>query len=193
MKPADGVKAGLLVDSASHALRDGSYGLKEFPERLEKILRTSAWKRRVIPQNDEEVEFASFAVFVETPILKGLGSTVEQVQKLCVGRGVVEALLDAALQGKHGGDKSNVNNVNVARPQGNARQRVIRRLRQEGKGGLLDQVLSGELSANAAAIEAGFRRPMRSVPIDSPASAINALLRVFTRRQLEAALRKAGT
>ena len=53
---------------------------------------------------------------------------------------------------------------------------------------LLERYEAGELSANAAAVEAGFRRPMRSVPVDTPDNAVRALLRVFTIDDLAQAI-----
>ena len=39
---------------------------------------------------------------------------------------------------------------------------------------LLARVESGELSAHAAAVQAGIRKPMRSIPVDTPEAAIRA-------------------
>ena len=57
---------------------------------------------------------------------------------------------------------------------------------------LLARVESGELSAHAAAVQAGIRKPMRSIPVDTPEAAIRALLRVFTVTDLAQALGKAA-
>lgn len=57
---------------------------------------------------------------------------------------------------------------------------------------LLARVESGELSAHAAAVQAGIRKPMRSIPVDTPDAAIRALLRVFTVTDLAQALGKAA-
>jgi hypothetical protein len=57
---------------------------------------------------------------------------------------------------------------------------------------LLDRIEAGELTANAAAIEAGFRRPMKSIPIDSPDAAIRALLKAFSVDDLAMALGRAA-
>jgi hypothetical protein len=64
---------------------------------------------------------------------------------------------------------------------------TLRRLARDNPE-LLDRVASGELSANSAAVLAGFRRPTKTVPIDSPRSAIRALLRVFSAEDLAKAL-----
>lgn len=71
--------------------------------------------------------------------------------------------------------------------RGNDQTYTLRRLARDNPE-LLDRVESGELSANAAATLAGFRKPMKSVPIDSPSSAIRALLRVFSKKDLQDAL-----
>lgn len=55
---------------------------------------------------------------------------------------------------------------------------TLRRLARDNPA-LLDKVEAGELTANAAAIEAGFRKPTKSIPVDSAESAVRALLRVF--------------
>lgn len=61
-----------------------------------------------------------------------------------------------------------VNNVdNKPRPRGNSQAATLRRLRKS-RPDLHAKVLAGELSANAAAIEAGFRKKMLSVPVDMP-------------------------
>jgi hypothetical protein len=46
---------------------------------------------------------------------------------------------------------------NNERPSGTSRQAAVRRLRKD-RPDLLEKVKAGELSANAAAIEAGFRK-----------------------------------
>lgn len=53
---------------------------------------------------------------------------------------------------------------------------------------LLARVEAGELSVNAAALEAGIRKRHKSIPVDSAESAIRALRRVFTDEELVEAL-----
>lgn len=60
---------------------------------------------------------------------------------------------------------------------------ALRRLARD-RPDLLDKVEAGDLTPNAAAIEAGFRRPMKSIPVDSPENAVRALLRIFTVDEL---------
>lgn len=68
---------------------------------------------------------------------------------------------------------------------------TLRRL-SRSRPDLLARVESGELSAHAAAVQAGIRKPMRSIPVDTPEAAIRALLRVFTVTDLAQALGKAA-
>jgi len=53
----------------------------------------------------------------------------------------------------------NINTVRSGRPDGTSKAYVVRRLVKMGRDDLLDRIEAGELSANAAAIEAGFRKP----------------------------------
>jgi hypothetical protein len=62
--------------------------------------------------------------------------------------------------------------------------RRLRTLRPD----LHQRVVDGELSVHAAMIEAGFRKPKMTVPVDSPEAAIRALLRRFTADDLREAL-----
>ena len=62
-----------------------------------------------------------------------------------------------------------------------------RRLRRD-RPDLYERVASGELSAHAAAVEAGISKQRRSVPIKNPHAAIAALMRVFTAGELRRAL-----
>ena len=53
---------------------------------------------------------------------------------------------------------------------------------------LVAAVLVMLMQAGFAMLEAGFRKPMKSIPIDSPESAVTALLRVFSKEELLSAL-----
>ena len=67
-----------------------------------------------------------------------------------------------------------VDNVN-SMPDGNEGARALRALRKK-RPELHARVVAGELSPNAAAIEAGFRHPMISVRADDAAAAVKSLL-----------------
>jgi len=75
-------------------------------------------------------------------------------------------------------------------PTGTSREATIRRLVKLGRDDLLDKVESGELSANAAAIEAGFRKKL--TPLEAARKAI-AKLTEEDRATLVAELIKENT
>lgn len=82
-----------------------------------------------------------------------------------------------------------VDNVHSSkdRPAGNSKEAGLRRLRKD-RPDLHELVMEGSVSINKAMVDAGFRRPTRTIPVDTPESAINALLRIFTKDQLRDAL-----
>lgn len=102
-----------------------------------------------------------------------------------------------AALGKHGGNHGNQhtkketcqdNNIILAKPvQGTSTTYTVARLKRD-RPDLAERVINGELSPNAAAIEAGIRKKTKSIPIDSPESAIKGLLKVFSLEQLRKAI-----
>ena len=70
--------------------------------------------------------------------------------------------------------------------RGTSRQYAIRKLRNDAPE-LHARVLAGELSPHRAIIEAGFRTPTISVPLD-PEGAARCLLRHFRGERLDAVL-----
>jgi hypothetical protein len=73
------------------------------------------------------------------------------------------------------GKKATDNNKSF---NGDSQQYLIARLKRDNPQ-LAESVIRGELTAHAAALAAGFRKPTKSIPVDSPESAVRALLRVF--------------
>jgi hypothetical protein len=67
------------------------------------------------------------------------------------------------------------------------RASFIARLKRDNPN-LAEAVIAGQLSANAAAIEAGFRKKRVSVVVDDARLAIKALLKHYTSDELLAAL-----
>jgi len=62
---------------------------------------------------------------------------------------------------QHSKDKGTVDDVNsssAGRPTGNSKAYVVRRLLKHGRRDLVDRIEAGEISANAAAIQAGIRK-----------------------------------
>jgi len=178
---------GQLVDALRIALSQ-TEGLDSTPAILRRVLDEDAWRDRIEHRTGEAYTFQTFEEFAEAMPLDGLGMRVGDIQAILKVRDEHDLLrrLDEACKGKPG--PKSVDNIHrTKRPSGTERSRALARLHRERRD-LYDQVLAGELSANAAAIEAGFRKPTASVPIDSARHAVEALLRRFDRDELQEAL-----
>lgn len=146
----------------------------------------------------------TFREFIESSPLRGLGESVADVERLLADEPDALARLREELTASVGAPEGNANAkksindiiINCSKPdlfdlppekpkrqkkteQGTRRDYTLTRLKQNAPE-LFEDVKAKRLSANAAAIQAGFRRPMRSIPIDSPKQAVRALLRVFS-------------
>jgi hypothetical protein len=86
------------------------------------------------------------------------------VEKLISEDAKALALFRKYTTAQHGGDrKSKADNVSLAPKRGTSRAYTLDRLRDE-RADLFARVQAGELSAHAAAIEAGWRK--RATPLD---------------------------
>ena len=77
---------------------------------------------------------------------------------------------------QHTGKVSNTDNSSAS--ERNSNPGILRRLARS-RPDLLGRVETGELSPNAAAVEAGFRRPRKSIPVDSAENAVRALAKAL--------------
>lgn len=164
------------------ALADGGFALKRVPEYALHLIEVQGW----LP------EFESLRELVEAPVLKGgFHDDVNRLEVLCA-RTAAEVPLREALgvgQGRRTDLNNNISEVR-SRPEGTARAYTLTRLQRQ-RPDLAKQVTDGELSANAAAIEAGFRKPTATVPIDTVEAAIRALARRFPIQDIAAAVEQA--
>ncbi|WP_407563344.1 hypothetical protein [Streptomyces sp. 184] len=167
---------GSVVDALSSALDRGGHGLSNVPVLLHRLLVEESW-RDFETIRGEQVHYDRFLDFVTTPPLKGLGTEIELVKRIVRDSSETLDLLDEALRGQHGGDRSKRDNITLApQPSGTSREAGLRRLRKD-RPDLHGQVLEGRLSTHAAMVEAGFRRKKISVPVDTPENTARALRR----------------
>lgn len=153
---------GEYVDGLRDALRTVAIGKttskSSLASCLRLVLRNESWRERVEPRTGDIFEFNSFAEFVTAPLLGGLSYDMETFKALVKGSDV-EGQVEAALVGKHGGDRSKIDNVKLGEVRtqgGNSRAYLLRRLERE-RPDLAELVKSGEMSAHAAAIQAGYK------------------------------------
>lgn len=153
-------------------LRDEAHAFTTGPQLLRRILEEGAW-REFRTRRGEVVRPASFAEFVTTKPLRGLGATVRLVQRVAAEDPDTVDLLDRELQRPP--SLHAVDNVHgTERPSGNSESAALRRLRKD-RPDLHADVLARKLSAHAAMVKAGFRRRTATIRTDSPKAVAKAL------------------
>jgi hypothetical protein len=175
-----------LVRHTETALRSGSESLGNVPALLRALLEEEAWREFSLPSG-EQVTYCGFGEFVVADPPRGLGATVDLVRRVVAESAETLDLLDQAMQGQHGGDRSKSNNVPLA-PAGNSSVKALRRLRKSAPE-LHAEVLAGRLSAHKAMIAAGFRPRTVSVRTDR-ADSLAASLRRNLKPDVLAELRR---
>lgn len=164
-----------LVESLSSATRHGGSALADAPVLLRRVLEEGAW-REFVTQRGDHVQPRSFREFVTTQPLKGLGVDMDLVERI-VGTSDPDLLrlLHEAKAGKPGrlpaGEKPMESIGNTGRAEYVA-ERLARDAPEQ-----YEQVRSGDLTLNAAAVLAGIRPKRISVRTDDPGSIASSLRR----------------
>lgn len=175
---------GDLCKMAMQCFRDVDGSLSSFPGLIKEIIREKAWERR--EHNGRIYELPSLLDLVTRKPLEGWGEDPEAIEALLESDSEALDLWEQATGRKRGGTGANRyqgkstdgDNVTICKPQrGNSKKGSIARLRRE-RPDLLKRVHNGELSANAAMIAAGLRKPTVTVTSD-PAAAVKTLRKKF--------------
>ena len=149
-----------LVDSLWEAVNHGGRALSEVPSIVSNILVSGAWKRRAI-RTGEIITHNRFVDFITTKPLAGCGWKPDMVESLIRDNAETLVLWREAMKGKEGGDKKGkttcYNITGDKSRTGTSRSYTLARLKHQ-KPELFQEVVDGKLSANAAAIAAGFRK-----------------------------------
>jgi hypothetical protein len=183
---------GVVVQSLRTQLLHGRDGLADVPVTLERVLREEAWRDRIDTNTRERFTFDYFPDFVAADPPAGLGASLDLVERIVRGTPVELVLHEARkTRGRRTDLADIISDVGRGGSHGTTRAYTLDRLKRE-RPDLLKRVDAGELSANAAAIEAGFRKPKATIPVDTPDAAIGALLRRFSHDELDSALRAAS-
>jgi hypothetical protein len=142
------------------SLHDSEHGLKIVPKLIKRALIEEVWKERIVHQFEKPIPaFPSFGAYIEARPPNGLGATLDLIERMVKHDEEALVLFRKATTGKHGGNrKSKNNNIILDKPkQGTSRAYTLDRLERE-RPDLFKKVEAGKLSANAAAIKAGFRK-----------------------------------
>jgi hypothetical protein len=177
------------VSQLRDAISEGAAGLSDVPMLLKCVLREGRWRERTI-KTGGTVRFERFEEFVATKPLEGLGADMGLIKRICSADPEAVDLLDRALQresSKHVGALDNIQGTREPAPTGTSAARAVRRLRED-RPDLHAKVIAGEVSPHAAMLEAGFRKPTITLPLD-PDAALRLIVKHFPREGVETLLR----
>lgn len=196
---------GMTIMSLAKVIRSGDFAVQGGPHWLKKAIIDKAWQDWVDAGGRHTWKESQFKQFIETQPPNGLGAHVETLFKIIAKDTEEWVLLHEAIRGEAGGANNpepkqdsqtgmftecTVNHDNVmvdgvstqSSNEGNSVSYAVRRL-GKNRPDLLDRVKSGELTCNAAMVEAGFRAETITIPND-PEKAARRLLRHFDGERL---------
>lgn len=176
------------VQGAQQAINEGGLALRQaLPGFVEEIVASRIWVSR---KDRRGKPFRDLRAFVEHEQWEGLGLRYADLIRFCEDRPAVARLLKAehAALSEPGAPEGNTNRANKVatvnvedEPKGgNGSGYTMRRLKRDAPE-LFDRVVSGELSPNAAARAAGFRRTVVQVTNAHPHGTATRLIERFGR------------
>jgi hypothetical protein len=155
--------------------------MSAMPGLVKRLLDEEAWRSFAAPAPAGFVEHDSFTSFLATGSPRGLGGRRDQLMALC---GIDEALKERVRQlldeevpqaAPRGGDRRSAEfQTSATHLKENTAEHLLSRLKR-ARPELAERVVRGELTANAAAQQAGIRKPR--IVLTSPASIAAALRR----------------
>lgn len=152
------IEKGQLVVTTVQCFTRVNGSLSNFPGLLKRVITERAWEKRM--QNGRLIELPNlYALVTEKPI-RGWGQDPAKIEAVIRDDAEVLAMWREAMTGeKHKKrTKDDVYNVNIiSRFDGNSRAYTVSRLKNQ-RPDLFNEVKEGKMSANAAAILAGFRK-----------------------------------
>lgn len=149
---------GSLVQGFWDAVNRGTGSLANVAPLVRRIIETGAWRERV--HDGTTFTNDTFLDFIVDPPLKGCGWQPDKVEALIKDEPETLALWRGATTGRAGRPSKKHDNIMNSRPgaQGTSRAYILDRLKRE-RSDLFRRVVAKELSANAAAVAAGWRKP----------------------------------
>lgn len=136
------------------------------PMMLKNVIEEEQWKHC---SDRHGKAFTSFEAFVKHELWEGLGSTIDDLKVFCRKRDDVRKKIDEVVEampkplsfteaGAIGGRGHKASSVTTGF-KGRGATYQLKRLKRD-RPDLADKVVSGEMSAHAAALEAGFRKKL---------------------------------
>jgi hypothetical protein len=144
----------MLCQSLDKSLRQGEMGIGSTCDFIKAVIREKSWEKRTI-RTGELITLSSLRELITKPPLEGYGEKIEDVERMIAND--PEALADFREAVKEQGKRNDLcsNATEVKSNRGKAY--TLSRLKRETPD-LFASVVRGELSANAAAVKAGWRK-----------------------------------
>lgn len=151
------IEKGQLCDSVMSAIHHGLGNLETVPALLRRIIENKAWEARQVKMHGV-VQLANLRELITKEPMVGWGENPDRIEALIRDDVEVLAMWREAMKPGQGTRTDLGDNVTqVEKPKGNSRSYAVSRLQREAPE-LFAQVAAGTISANAAAIKAGFRK-----------------------------------
>ena len=182
-----------VIHALQDAMSEGSHGLSAIPGLIVRVVNKELWREFYCEPLHQIVRFASFSEYVTDDVPSGLGTDIKTLKNLCRDDPQALDAVDRATKGQQGKRTDlldNIQEVNTPAPTGTSRDATIRRLREHHPE-LHAKVMAKDLSANAAAIEAGIRKRQIQVPVGDPRAAAKRLLKHYSKPELIEAIQLA--
>jgi hypothetical protein len=168
MKTLNLTDKGSVVEALWHAVDDAAGNLTLVPGLVKRVIETRAWAHRV--HRGKEFRHARFIDFITAKPLAGCGWPLEKVEALIKDEPEILALWREATTGAKGRPEKpkenayNISNNHQPVRHGTSRAYTLDRLKRE-RPDLFERVKAKEISANRAAILAGWRK--KSTPLSN--------------------------
>lgn len=145
-----------LCTVTSQCLRNGVGSLSSLPGLLKKIIQTKAWEERQV-SGGKIIRLKSLMELITAKPRDGWGEDPEKIKAVIKDDPEALAMFRDAMKHVNQHDMPNDNIMRQAQEQGTSKAYTLSRLQKESPE-LFEAVCRKELSANAAAIKAGFRK-----------------------------------
>jgi hypothetical protein len=176
-----------LCHTTQQCLSYGIGSLSDFPGLLKKIIETKAWAARKV-KTGEIFELKGLPELITSSPLRGWGEDPKKVEAVIKDEPEVLEMYREAMkqQGIRADFHDNIMEVGTIE-HGTAKSYTLSRLKRESPD-LFQQVCDGKLSANAAAIQSGFRKLTATIRIDTVENAVRGLLKRFSTKEIREVL-----
>ncbi len=163
-----------ICSIAEESLKAGGSFIQHFPKVMKRIIKDKAWLVREVDPIGT-VKLKSLRELITEKPLKGWGTTVDKVQKYIEDDpDLLVEFRENITESKGKRVKDNSDNITIKTSDGRGTNKAytLDRLHRQAPE-LYEEVKAGNLSANAAAIKAGFRK--KDTPLEAAIKAFNKL------------------